>query len=88
MGIDPLEFRRRNSLRPGETKATGHVVKEWPFPGLCDALRPTYEEARRAAAAHTAMVSGAVSGWGRPPSASPCPATSRSRQSSLIRTTA
>ena len=53
MGIDPLEFRRRNSLRPGETKATGHVVKEWPFPGLCDALRPKYEEARRAAAAHT-----------------------------------
>ena len=53
MGIDPLEFRRRNSLRPGDTKATGHVVKEWPFPGLCDALRPKYEEARRAAAAHT-----------------------------------
>ena len=52
MGIDPLEFRRRNSLRPGDTKATGHVVKEWPFPGLCDALRPRYEEARRAAAAH------------------------------------
>lgn len=51
MGIDPLEFRRRNSLQPGETKATGHVVKEWPFPGLCDALRPRYEEARRAAAA-------------------------------------
>jgi len=25
MGIDPLEFRRRNSLRPGDTKATGHV---------------------------------------------------------------
>ena len=53
MGIDPLEFRRRNSLQPGETKATGHIVKEWPFPGLCDALRPRYEEARRAAAAHT-----------------------------------
>ena len=53
MGIDPLEFRRRNSLRPGDTKATGHVVKEWPFPGLCDVLRPKYEEARRAAAAHT-----------------------------------
>ena len=52
MGIDPLEFRRRNSLRPGDTKATGHVVKEWPFPGLCDVLRPKYEEARRAAAAH------------------------------------
>jgi aldehyde oxidoreductase len=52
MGIDPLEFRRRNSLKPGETKATGHVVTEWPFPDLCDAIRPRYEEARRQAAAH------------------------------------
>jgi aldehyde oxidoreductase len=53
MGIDPLEFRRRNALQPGETKATGHVVREWPFPGLCEAIRPRYEEARREAAAAT-----------------------------------
>ena len=51
MGIDPLEFRRRNSLRPGEAKATGHVVTEWPFPALCDAIQPRYEAARRDAAA-------------------------------------
>jgi aldehyde oxidoreductase len=51
MGIDPLDFRKRNSLKPGETKATGHVVNEWPFPGLCDAIRPRYETARQAAAA-------------------------------------
>jgi aldehyde oxidoreductase len=51
MGIDPLEFRRRNSLRSGGTKATGHVVTEWPFPALCDAIRPRYEAARREAAA-------------------------------------
>jgi aldehyde oxidoreductase len=51
MGIDPLDFRQHNSLKPGETKATGHVVKEWPFPGLCDAIRPRYEAARREAAA-------------------------------------
>ncbi len=50
MGIDPLEFRRRNSLRPGEAKATGHVVTEWPFPELCDAIEPAYERARRDAA--------------------------------------
>jgi len=50
MGIDPLEFRLRNSLKPGETKATGHVVREWPFPVVCEALRPRYEEARREAA--------------------------------------
>ena len=58
MGIDPLEFRRRNSLLPGQTKATGAVVKEWPFPGLCDALRPRYEEARREAATYAAAHDG------------------------------
>jgi aldehyde oxidoreductase len=51
MGIDPLDFRRRNSLKPGETTATGQVVREWPFPGLCDAIRPRYETARREAEA-------------------------------------
>jgi aldehyde oxidoreductase len=51
LGIDPLEFRRRNALKPGETKATGHVVREWPFPGLCEAIRPRYEDARRQAEA-------------------------------------
>lgn len=54
MGIDPLEFRRRNSLKPGEAKATGHVVTEWPFPALCDAIAPRYEAARRDAAAQPA----------------------------------
>jgi aldehyde oxidoreductase len=51
MGIDPLEFRLRNSLKPGGSKATGHVVTEWPFPVVCEALRPRYEAARREAAA-------------------------------------
>jgi len=51
MGIDPLEFRRRNSLRPGEAKATGHVVTEWPFPALCDAIEPAYRAALCDAAA-------------------------------------
>ncbi len=50
MGIDPLEFRRRNALKPGETKATGHVATEWPFPGLVDAIQPAYETARAEAA--------------------------------------
>ena len=45
MGIDPLEFRRRNSLLPGQTKSTGAVVEEWPFPELCDAIKPDYERA-------------------------------------------
>ncbi len=41
-GIDRLEFRRRNSLKPGEAKATGHVVTEWPFPRTCDAMEAPY----------------------------------------------
>jgi len=54
MGIDRLEFRKRNSLRVGEAKATGHVVTEWPFPGLCDAIEGPYERALAAARAANA----------------------------------
>lgn len=52
MNIDPLEFRLRNSLLPGQTKATGAVVGEWPFPGLCDAVKPAFDRAKQEAAAH------------------------------------
>lgn len=45
LGVDPLEFRKANSLLPGQSKSTGQVVEEWPFPELCDALRPHYERA-------------------------------------------
>ncbi|MCE5264160.1 MAG: molybdopterin-dependent oxidoreductase [Deltaproteobacteria bacterium] len=48
-GIDPLEFRRMNSLKPGETKATGMAVLEWPFVGVCDVIKPAYERAKKAA---------------------------------------
>jgi aldehyde oxidoreductase len=51
VGMDPLEFRRINSLLPGQSVSTGHVYDEWPFPELCDAIRPTYEWARKEAAA-------------------------------------
>ncbi|MBN1862992.1 MAG: molybdopterin-dependent oxidoreductase, partial [Dehalococcoidales bacterium] len=50
LGIDPLELRKMNSLKPGGTKATGMVVKEWPFPELCDAIKPAYDKARKEAA--------------------------------------
>jgi aldehyde oxidoreductase len=53
MGIDKLEFRKRNSLKPGEGKATGHVVTEWPFPGLCDAIEGHYERALASARAES-----------------------------------
>ncbi|MBF0528180.1 MAG: molybdopterin-dependent oxidoreductase [Deltaproteobacteria bacterium] len=46
MNIDPLEFRLRNSLRPGQGKATGYIVQEWPFPELCEAIKPAYQRAK------------------------------------------
>lgn len=45
MGVDPLEFRKINSLKPGQSKSTGQVVDQWPFPELCDAIRPHFERA-------------------------------------------
>jgi aldehyde oxidoreductase len=50
-GMDPLEFRRINSLQPGQSVSTGMVYEQWPFPELCDAIRPTYERAKKEAAA-------------------------------------
>jgi len=51
LGIDPLEFRRINSLKPGQTKTTGMVADEWPFPELCEAIKPHYERAQKDAVA-------------------------------------
>lgn len=49
MGIDPLEFRLRNSLKPGQTMSCGRPVEQWPFPELCEAIRPHYNRALREA---------------------------------------
>ncbi len=49
LGIDPLIFRRMNSLKPGQTKATGMVATEWPFPEACDEIKPYYERAKKEA---------------------------------------
>ncbi len=50
LNVDPLDFRRRNSLESGQSKSTGQVVDQWPFPELCDAIRPHYERAVQEAA--------------------------------------
>ena len=47
LNIDPLEFRLKNSLVPGQTSPTGDVMREWPFPGLCEAIKPAYEQAKK-----------------------------------------
>ncbi len=60
MGIDPLEFRRRNSLKPGQTKSTGMVAKEWSFIEVCDAIKPAYDKAKKAAEEFNAKSQGPV----------------------------
>jgi aldehyde oxidoreductase len=52
IGMNPLEFRRINSLLPGQSVSTGHVYDQWPFPELCEAIKPAYEKARKAASTH------------------------------------
>jgi aldehyde oxidoreductase len=54
MEIDPLEFRQRNSLKPGQPKATGHIVEQWPLQGVFEAIQPHYDRARKEAADHNA----------------------------------
>lgn len=51
VGMDPLEFRKINSLLPGQSVSTGMVYDQWPFPELCDAMRPSYERAKKEAEA-------------------------------------
>lgn len=52
LDMDKLEIRKLNSLKPGLSKATGHVVDQWHFIELCDAIKPAYDRAVAAAAAH------------------------------------
>lgn len=47
LGIDALEFRKKNSLQPGQSKSTGMIAEEWPFPELCAALKPLYDKAKK-----------------------------------------
>jgi aldehyde oxidoreductase len=52
LNMDPFEFRLRNSLQPGQSKSTGRVVQQWPFPELMEAMRPHYERAVKEAKSH------------------------------------
>ncbi|MBN2403143.1 MAG: molybdopterin-dependent oxidoreductase [Spirochaetes bacterium] len=47
IGMDPLEFRKMNSMKPGQTRSSGVAVGQWPFPELCDAVKPYYERAKK-----------------------------------------
>jgi aldehyde oxidoreductase len=48
--IDPLEFRLKNFLKPGQRKSTGRIVEQWPLPALIEAIRPHYNSAQKEAA--------------------------------------
>jgi aldehyde oxidoreductase len=49
LNMDPLEFRKINSMKPGQTRSTGAPVVQWPFPELCDAIKPYFEKAKKEA---------------------------------------
>lgn len=45
-GIDPLEFRYNNVLRPGEYCTEGHLLDSYSMPELIDRMRPYYKDAQ------------------------------------------
>jgi aldehyde oxidoreductase len=47
LAFDPLEFRKMNSMKPGQTRSTGVAVDQWPFPELCDAVKPYFDQAKK-----------------------------------------
>jgi aldehyde oxidoreductase len=52
LNMDSLEFRKINSLKPGEKMSVGTVAEIWTFPELCDMIQPKYEEAKKVAASN------------------------------------
>ena len=44
-GIDPLEFRYLNVLRPGDTTNTGNTFDVYPMVEILDRIRPKYQAA-------------------------------------------
>jgi aldehyde oxidoreductase len=50
LGIDSLEFRKMNSMKPGQTRSTEAPIEQFPFPELCDDIKPHYERAKEDAA--------------------------------------
>jgi aldehyde oxidoreductase len=51
LAMDPLTIRKINSLKVGEKDSMGNVAEQWPFPELCDLVRPVYDKAKKEASA-------------------------------------
>lgn len=50
LGMDPWEFRYKNTLEVGGTMSTGEVAEEWPAKDVLEALKPHYDRAVKEAA--------------------------------------
>lgn len=51
IGMDPLEFRIKNSLKPGDSLSTGVVlIDDSTFPQVCEMIKPHFERAKKEAA--------------------------------------
>jgi aldehyde oxidoreductase len=51
VGMDKLEFRKLNSLKPGQPRSTGATLSQWEFPEICDVIKPHWERAKKDCAA-------------------------------------
>ncbi len=59
LGLDRLEFRLANALRPGQPTATGQVLEASAGMAAClEALRPSWQEGRAAAQEHNRSAGG------------------------------
>ncbi|MDL2259710.1 xanthine dehydrogenase family protein molybdopterin-binding subunit [Deltaproteobacteria bacterium OttesenSCG-928-K17] len=48
LGLDPIEIRRRNALKPGAVTATGHKLEHsLGLPDCLDAVKPYYDQAMK-----------------------------------------
>ena len=73
LDIDPLEFRLRNSLKPGQTKATGAVVAGMAVPRIVRGREARLRTRQEMMPPHIKRASfGGASGLPPPLSASPC----------------
>jgi aldehyde oxidoreductase len=54
LNMDPYEFRRINTLQPGQSMSTGHVAEEWAFSACLEKIGPIYKRARKEAEAFKA----------------------------------
>jgi len=53
LGMDPLDFRELNLIRPGDTMPSGQKLEVYPLQAMVAKFRPMYEEARQRAAANS-----------------------------------